>query len=782
MPVQEPTRDLYIIINGNNYSNFLSCKLDKVKNSAYRFSIQILGEKQSNSDLQEGNIVRLYSGNDEVFKGEINEVSFSSEDLQTTIKGYGMEIKLMRRQADRTTYQFTNAATNTIVDKILSQDGSGSSPYVIEPGVNDITYPTSFRGQFDKKLPIIKGLANAVNLEWWVDQDAQDTDRLNITTQKGSSAPVKTFDTSDNSVNIKRKRNKQDMANVVTATGAGDGVNQVRSFTFHATTKRTTLEENLSVNSDNVDINVADASDFPSSGTMFIGAEKLDFTKTDSTTLHIPTGGRGSSGTENIGAGVSVELEADANNQGYYHNQGTEIYVYHDADAGQTYDLDTPEDGSSVAQNGIQQTEATAKNVIDQDTIDRMAQTYLSEHKDIIEEIIVESTDPMQDIYDVRVGDTCTINNSDIGLTNENYRCVEMHLNYDLIKIPSLKMIFGKAVKTFTDTIEKDRSDTKNLNVYMEGSTSSFNVQSYENCDSTNPLELRFYMPEDVIAINKGKLRYKIKNYRAYTNASQTAASKDLGTKTAQSKDLGTPTSNTNAGTAYDSDYLYGNKSVGTSWTDIDTTLGSDSLVFQVYGTALNDTGSSIDDIVNVRVKTDTGLYFPDSSGNSMWMGANKTISTYSILCGGNLSGATLTLQAKSETGGSLSNIVFSGEGSTIGTHTHDVPIGSHSHSVPIGTHSHSISMDYGIDNPSTNPGSGASLTVKIGPDKSADWGGSTTSTLTSNNSTSPNSIDITQELKDIGTGKWIRVQFETDRTTRVEANAFVKHWVHSTS
>jgi len=64
-------------------------------------------------------------------------------------------------------------------------------------------------------------------------------------------------------------------------------------------------------------------------------------------------------------------------------------------------------------------------------------------------------------------------------------------------------------------TLELQRTMDLN-NPYGQGATNVFQVMCYENCQDGYPLNMRFFLPEDVVAINKVLLSFKITPYRTY--------------------------------------------------------------------------------------------------------------------------------------------------------------------------------------------------------------------------------------------------------------------------
>ena len=176
-------------------------------------------------------------------------------------------------------------------------------------------------------------------------------------------------------------------------------------------------------------------------------------------------------------------------------------------------------------------------------------------------------------------------------------------------------------------------------------------------------------MPEKAIAINKVLLNFKLKNFRAYTNSTQTSSG-------------------------------------GTSHTHTVTISSS------------GDHGHNIG-------------YLTDDWGCD--------------------SGYPCTVAIGSTTGS--------------GDHTHGTIV-----STAENTHTHNITMSFGIYEISL---SSPSVDVYTGED-----GG--TMTKKGTYTTDQTNLDITNEIRDIGAGKWINIQFRPNKKMRIEANAYIQIFIQS--
>lgn len=96
-------------------------------------------------------------------------------------------------------------------------------------------------------------------------------------------------------------------------------------------------------------------------------------------------------------------------------------------------------------------------------------------------------------------------------------KSIEHH--FDIHGVDSIDItVFNPFLSTENQINILDRnSDT--ANTAGLGATNIFQVQSYENCDATHPLNVRFRLPDDIVQVNKVLLSFNLVDYRAYNTA-----------------------------------------------------------------------------------------------------------------------------------------------------------------------------------------------------------------------------------------------------------------------
>lgn len=209
-------------------------------------------------------------------------------------------------------------------------------------------------------------------------------------------------------------------------------------------------------------------------------------------------------------------------------------------------------------------------------------------------------------------------------------------------------------------TTQADLQRRQEINeVYAQGATNMLVYSYNDNADANNPAVIRFYVPDDMVNINKLLLTYETSNFRAYSRATQGGGAT---TRSTSSGGGSTQTSSSGGGTSTST-------SSGGATTRTSSAGGDHRhRIFTYVGPA--NTASAprrffrpYSDSANVIIESSLGddLYTATSSGNH----------THSI------------------------SIPAHTHNFTVPNHTHSVSIPAHTHDVTIPNHTHAI--EYGI-------------------------------------------------------------------------------------
>jgi len=440
------------------------------------------------------------------------------------------------------------------------------------------------------------------------------------------------------------------------------------------------------------------------------------------------------------------------------------------------------------------------------------------------ERITVETIDPTWLLREAEVGDLVTVNDDDVDLSGA-YRIYGKELTYDggLLK---LTLELSNTQLSVMGEIKKSADQTAKLDKYMQGSTNVYQVSSYENCDSSHYLNMRFYLPDDVKAINKVLLSYKILDYRAYTGTTpagggttsgpSSKTTSDAGSAHTHTLDIGPSGSHSHTISSHDTgnwdiaeqesrqmSYTSGSSSVSPStWTSITNFTGDSGGGIELFSIQASASNGGVGIYFRLYDST-AGRYFPSNSSdgstppNLAYCPYIRTAVTdtsdpativFAPPTGWNDNGHTVYLQAYADTSTTLSVKInrsyltashthgISSISSTSDTHSHPglatASESSHTHGM---NHTHTIpdhthDMTYAID--TSAGGSSGTVDIYIGEDGSESLYKSGQSSLTNE--------DITSAVLSAGVGKWINIQFRPSTKMRIEANAYIKCFVQS--
>jgi phage minor structural protein len=283
-------------------------------------------------------------------------------------------------------------------------------------------------------------------------------------------------------------------------------------------------------------------------------------------------------------------------------------------------------------------------------------------------------------------------------------------------------------------TTQADIERKQQINeVYAQGATNIDSHDYNDNADAANPAVIRFYLPEEMVRVNKLELTFETTEFRTYGRATKggggtTATSSSGGGTTATSSSGGGVSTSTSSGG-------------GTSQT---SSAGGDHShrMFTSIGFETNSSPG-----VSVILEAANGLSFRANDGTS--------------------SATEFYTQGSS---GNHSHSV------TIPVHTHDFSVPAHSHSVTISNHSHSVTIpehthdiEHGIFKLSTVP---SAVVLKVD-------GNTVTHT-----STSAENLDLIPYLAADSGGKvvrgWHTVEIAPNALGRITAQITTQFFIQS--
>jgi len=535
-------------------------------NQLWTFTLDLVGVSDTDKTtwIKENHEILLFWGSQIRMKGRIEKISFDNYE-QCHIEGVGMAVKLRDRDINE---QYDNTNSDDIVTAVVG------SYMTVDTNTNYGLISMSF--QSDNRLRSLAGTAQGIDYDWWEDWKSADdyvTNYINVDDFKADpGVTVMTFATSGASANshmVKEEVDTYETTNFVTCLGMGDGVNQLKAISYHATDNRTTLSKPLdaildtAINGEIETLVVHDNSGFDVGDTISVDGEAMTISAVDVDGVTLTVAARTgqpshASGAEVIKTSGKIYVTAstsllDSGNvwvgqekisysakgsgyltmtarattgdddyflngrtlKPYYHSKGVEV-----VDA--QYTEDTAETGSYIDRDGVRSRTFTDVSIIQQDMLDKMAYLIRVDRQDKVNMITLEASDPMEVLAttNLQVGDWVEL--------ADTYTGFEAGTRYEVVG-----MIYGFSIDRGeycsveisnynTALLENTVKETDNLGKYYKGATNVYQVNDSENCDKTHPLEIPFYISPEAAAINKVLASYEVQSYRAY---STTAAS-----------------------------------------------------------------------------------------------------------------------------------------------------------------------------------------------------------------------------------------------------------------
>ena len=499
--------------------------------SEFRFTAYSLSDAQK-AVLIEGNIVYILYGTNLILKGEIRKANRDDTVDDYYIEGNGMEIKLLDRDV-RGREQWDDTEADTIIKSLISG--------IITEGTIESAIKVGFRAEEDSVLRACVSLAKAIDWDWYVDQGQGevvypgdtlypagtlypspgvdfDIDKFCFIGHKGETDSQETFQVDEDIFKIDRNKDVDNVFNVVRVLGYGDGINQIMSESFYATTNRATLSAAISASGTSLTV-TEDISNFSASGNLRCGREWFIYSSKNDGTKTFTISTRG-----NI-PGTNPPTDNPYYIAAYAHKKGAEIIDLQYSNTGFAT-KPTAQAGTSIATYGLRDNVYPDQAIRNQTTVDLLAQRLVNKYKISVERIELTTA---KESLTAKIGDSVKIigkewlypadtlypNDSMYpGYASETYRVLKLEFNYEDY---SMSLVLGNAIDFFLESIGELQKKMNITSVYGLGNTCLYSVQSYENCDVSHPLHLRFFLPPEVVALNHAYLSFKIKQYRAYT-------------------------------------------------------------------------------------------------------------------------------------------------------------------------------------------------------------------------------------------------------------------------
>ena len=289
------------------------------------------------------------------------------------------------------------------------------------------------------------------------------------------------------------------------------------------------------------------------------------------------------------------------------------------------------------------------------------------------------------------LGRLCTINDEDLGISYQA-RIIKLSKS-DMIGDPgNIEIELANRPQDVAGTIADLASRTRINEVYSQGATNIDSHQVADNCDTTNPVVIKFHIPTEAVHINKVLLNYDTSAFRAYSKAASSGGGSSI---TSSSGGSSSQTSSSGGGFST------------TSSSGGGQTTSSGGGQTSSYNGGHNHGMPSTESAGSHTHNNSRWTYYVSSSGYHRHELPNPL--TYT---GGSHSHGNYTTYSTSNHAHSVSNHSHS-----VSNHSHSVSVGNHSHGVSIPSHTHGVStpnhthpLEYGI----YNGPSPSSVTVQV--------------------------------------------------------------------
>ena len=469
-----------------------------------------------------GEILISYKQDGLLCRGRINVVTY--RDLyEAEISGYGygesiLGDKLVHTLSSATSnstdlrQEMDGIATNTIVQEILSADGSGTGTLDILEGTNTNWGDITLRFENLSKLKALANLAKTIDYDWWISYGSDGTSDttpfvetyFNISNVSGADNGVHYYTSGDNqnAISVDYTKDKGNMFNYLVGLGAGDGINQVKRICYAASPVYTTLSANI--DADDTTVTVASTSGFSADDQLDIMGEICDIDSIDDGTTFTVT--RAASGTA------------------CKHPNGCFVSKY--VAIGSPPDKDNAEADSSIEQNGLRMGNlSTREYILEDDGVSCQAlesdvsANMLAYGLNPIKRIVVTVNEPRTELDQVRVGDTIYITDDEVAI-DDSFEVVGYTVGFLGDRGEFMDIEAANRRLSFEELNYQTRQMAEVQSQFMQGSTVMYMVTAHENAQNAKPIDVYFYIPEDAIAINSITLSYRNNSPRTWASTS----------------------------------------------------------------------------------------------------------------------------------------------------------------------------------------------------------------------------------------------------------------------
>ncbi|MFW6377138.1 MAG: phage tail protein, partial [bacterium] len=467
------------------------------KKDSFEIKFYDIGDKEK-SYLKRNERIFFFANSNKLMKGVIRKISYLS-NYECVVSGFCESALLLDKEFikdNNDRIEYSNESAQTIVKEILSKNSDGNSPWDIEPSSEGI-FDTDFdnidiRFEHSNKLQALTNLANTIGYEWWIENkdDEYDYDTpvfymspyipstTRATTSQGSFI---TGGSNENCTNVEKETDTDNLANKIVILGYGDGDNQLRIEMYNSSPIYSTLSSSITSSSNT--ITLKDASDFPSSGEVIIGNERITY-------------------TDKLGDELTGCTRGENNTTAMAHKKGVYVQKY--------VETSSAEENSSINTYGVIRDTLIDKSLKNKQTMELIASNELLNRMEPLVKYKFTPADPLESASTYKLGDLVTITDKFSG-TSGDFRIQEITYNSDY-GLFSLEYTCSNKNEKFMDKMgdNQDKTDTNASNA--QGNADVMTFSDMINSNNTASLKLKGHIPSSHIVDSDG-LNTRVKSF-----------------------------------------------------------------------------------------------------------------------------------------------------------------------------------------------------------------------------------------------------------------------------
>ncbi len=487
-PIGVINKDTFWVYNGSTWIEFPEFeyfKIKKIQNQINEFEVRVFDISAAMKVyFKEQAEVLFFCGTTMILKGRIQTIEYG-DAFEVIARGYGMECKLLDKEyisSGDNRIQFDNTSAKTIVGDINSNILTTTNAGLFATDYGNI----SMRYEYANRLNALGKTCEVMDYNWWVSHTSANTysaNYLNVNLTQGSTASAKTFNLTSNATSISQSKDISNLVNYVHTLGYGDGINQIHTSVYAASTQSSFLAKNIAAT--NTTITCSSVTPFNNTGAARIAEEVINYA--------------GKSGTNLTGCTRGV---SGSTARAHYKN----CYIE------QHFLTSSAQTASSIGVHGMMDYTLIDKTIVDLGTLEVIGSGYLSDRKNPIVRISITSDEPLTDAA-LNIGDNVTVTSSEANVDGI-YHIVSQEYNSNYGFLEMTTEVSNRPLE-FIEQMNKAKQEAEAMAKYMQGATNIYSLNEVENCDITHPLNLRFFIPNEAVAINKVLLNFKIENFRS---------------------------------------------------------------------------------------------------------------------------------------------------------------------------------------------------------------------------------------------------------------------------